>query len=167
MDKYIYLDIDGVIATDATYKAARRGPHRNDSMSNAFLIELLDPAKIAMLNTITDATGATFILSSTWRHLRSTEGLSTIALLKLAGLRADFEGTTGMDLGNRGAELMENIHLRGLGPKDYIIIDDDPTSADFLKKIGHKGGRWIQTPEKTGLSIKHVMKAINLLKDDQ
>jgi len=167
MGKYIYLDIDGVIATDATYKAARRGPHQKDPMSNAFLLQLLDPTKIEMLNTITQETGATFILSSTWRHLRSTEGWSTPALLKLAGLKADFEGMTGTDLGNRGAELMENIHLRGLGLEDYIIIDDDPTAADFLKRIGHKGSRWIQTSEKTGLAMKHVTKAINLMKDSQ
>jgi hypothetical protein len=62
---------------------------------------------------------------------------------------------------------MENIHLRGLGQEDYIIIDDDPTSADFLKRIGHKGSRWIQTSEKTGLTMKHVTKAINLMKDSQ
>ena len=159
---FIYLDIDGVLATNATYRAAyKRG---GNPRSTKFLVSLLDPKKVELLNQIVAETGAKIILSSTWRHITSVEGHTTFDILKMAGVRAEFEGATGPDYANRGLELKEDILARGLCPNSYVILDDDVCAADHLKGIGHKGNRWLQTSDAMGMSQKHVTKAVQLLR---
>jgi hypothetical protein len=173
--KFIYLDIDGVLATSSTYKAAKKkfGAIKN-SPSREFLIALLSLEHIARLNRITDQTGAKIILSSTWRLPENIGGHDAISILKDAGVLGEFIGTTGPEytpppnelwqrMFARGHELREDILRRGLQNHDYVIIDDDDSAGKFLRVIGHRGGRWIRTADSTGLLESHTTRAILLL----
>jgi hypothetical protein len=161
--KVIFLDIDGVIATNESYNRARKIWGWNQAApSRTHLLALLDRDRVALLNEITTATGADIILSSTWRNPENIGGHDAISILQEAGVAGNIIGKTPR-ASTRGAEIAAEIVNRGLGPEDYVILDDDSTSGDGLKALGHKGSRWIRTPEKTGLSPRHRDRAIELL----
>ena len=163
--RIIYLDIDGVIATTPTYNAAYRAGFKLSEKTLSGVISLLDPQKIEQFNAIIEQTGAQIILSSTWRFLPLLGDLTPIELLKKAGLKGEFIGTTSMDeeLISRGHEIADDVKRRGLKSDEYIILDDDQTAGERLKAIGHSSNRWIQTSADRGMNKKHAQKAIEML----
>jgi hypothetical protein len=166
--KFIFLDIDGVLATNRTYNLARKMPGWDeDKPSRNHLLTLLDKEKIALLNEIIQVTGAQIILCSTWRFPFNIGGHDAISILIEAGLNATFAGKTNENLGYRGKEIELEIRDRNFKAEDYIIIDDDKTVSKGLKLLGHNGSRWIQTAEATGLKPRHRDTAIKLLSDSK
>lgn len=59
MNKYIFLDIDGVLNSMDWFKENRETSDYTE----------IDPEKVKLLKEIVDKTGAEIILSSTWREL--------------------------------------------------------------------------------------------------
>jgi hypothetical protein len=165
--KTIFLDIDGVIATDKTYREAGRKFNADQRYLKERLMSLFDPDKINLLNEITDATGAQFILSSTWREFNADCGTTCIQMLREAGLKGEFIDQTRRscaELGfSRGLEIADCIIRLGLSKEDIIILDDDLATADLGRKLPGWGCRWIQTPTTRGMNQKHAKKAIQLL----
>lgn len=167
--KTILLDIDGVLNTHQSYNIAKRMPGYDlKAPSWDHLMALLSPERVVMIDEIAQATGAIIILSSTWRHPAAIGGHDAAALLAAAGLRTPISGDTGPDDYDRhdyrGLEIYRYITTNNIGPKDYIILDDDSFAGTIIhSKLGHRG-RWIRTSNKDGLTTKHRDNAIAALK---
>jgi len=164
MQKIIFLDIDGVIATPDFVK---------DGMWQ------LNPNKQKLLGEILDKTGANIVLSSSWRHetLEKTitfmESEGFLFCNKLIGvtIRAYHYMERGIHLSiPRGVEIKQwldtNIHSnngknykrKNLGVDyQYVILDDD---SDML--LEHKDN-FIKTDSLIGLTQENVEKAIEIL----
>jgi len=166
MKKYIFLDIDGVIATPE---------YTNNG------VWCLNPEKQKLLKKIIDNTGAKIVLSSSWRysslertkqHMKD-EGFLFNDILIDVTIRAYhyLEKGTKIHLSiPRGVEIKQwidaNIHSdngknwnrKKLGVDfTYVILDDD---TDML--LEHKDN-FIKTNSTKGLTINGVNKAIEIL----
>lgn len=166
MDKYIFLDIDGVIATP---KTVIKG------------LWSLTPECQDRLGKIIEATDAKIVLSSSWRHndLEQTipfmieKGFHFCGRLIGVTIRAykyvDKEQKIHLSI-PRGVEIKQwidtNIHsnngkdweYKEVGKDfNYVILDDD---SDML--LEHKDN-FIRTDSEIGLTDENVIQAIEIL----
>lgn len=166
MDKYIFLDIDGVIATPETVDEGLWG---------------LTKSKQELLGKILSETGAKIVLSSSWRHndLKSTiDYMNEKGFLfcdKLIGVTLrlykyiDREQKIHLSI-PRGLEIDQWIdtHIHSNNGKDwsrkeigkdftYVIIDDD---ADMLLE---QKDYFIMTDGMVGLTDSDVTRAVGIL----
>lgn len=165
MDKYIFLDIDGVIATDESlYEAGFWG---------------LVSSKQDLLGGILDATGAKIVLSSSWRKSTLED---TIVYMNEQGFRFGDKivGVTirayhyiqrGIHLSiPRGVEIKQWIdtHVHSDGGKNwdrkvygvdytYVILDDD---TDILLE---QKDNFIPVDSSIGLTYIQALTAIQVL----
>lgn len=178
MDRYIFLDVDGILNGDREYSMLRKAlrqagliPHKGriedlkpENARREYLLALLAPEMMDRLNRIIEATGAKIILSSTWRNPDSIWGFDAETLLREAGMQGDIIGKTPvkMSMDSRGAEIALKIQEMGLAEDQYIILDDDITTRDARKITGHKN-RWIRTSAAEGLTERHLQQALEML----
>lgn len=162
MDKYIFLDIDGVIAIPETK------------------FELATSCQ-SRLNKILSETGAKIVLSSSWRHndlersikYMDEKGFLFCNWMVGVTIRAykyiDKEQKIHLSV-PRGVEIKQWIdtHIHSDNGKDwkrkelgkdfnYLILDDD---SDML--LEHRDN-FIQTEGETGLTDEDVIRAIGIL----
>jgi len=115
MTKYIFLDIDGVVATN-----------NDDSFFNNECVYLV--SKLA------NESGATIVLSSDWRFTMSASEMSK-RIFEETGIPIDIEAITTKKIGNiedgiivdfenRGQEISEFLRDSNYGT--YVILDDLP-----------------------------------------
>ena len=166
MKKIIFLDIDGVLAIPSSIKDCTWG---------------LSDDKQWILKRILDATGASIVLTSSWRHntLEKTldhmkeEGFWFCEMITGITIRAYqyLEKGTGIHLSiPRGVEIKQwmDTHIHSEGGKNwerkelgkdytYVILDDDD---DML--LEHKDN-FIKTDEEIGLSEADAVRAIEIL----
>lgn len=167
MEKYIFLDIDGVLAVPDFTGVQKRWT--------------LNPNKQELLGRILKSTGAKIVLSSSWRlhdlektklYMESHNFLFNDYMVGIT-IRAYhyLEKGTGIHLSiPRGVEIKQwidtNIHSENghnwkkkqVGKDfNYIILDDDP---DML--LEHKN-HFIKTNSDIGLTERDVTKAIKIL----
>ena len=142
----LFLDIDGVLVN------RRSLAHASGMRAKA------DADCVAMLNRITDATGARIVVSSTWRCL----GVRRVKeLLRLWGVSGRIIGCTPV-LGSvdRGEEIQayldEYKKMRG-AVSSFVILDDDD---DML----HLAERLVQTQFAPGLTLEDADRAIAMLR---
>ena len=178
MDRFIFLDIDGVLNGDREYSALRKAlrqegliPYKGfvrdlkpEHAKKEHLLALLAPDMVNLLNRLIEATGAKIILSSTWRSPENNWGFDAEPILREAGLQGEIIGKTPrkMSMDSRGAEIALKIQEMGLAENQYIILDDDPDTRDARKLTGHKN-RWIRTSEAEGLTERHLQQALELM----
>lgn len=158
--KVIFLDIDGVIATPLACVAFGRG------------LWSIDPTLAKLIGVLCERTGATLVISSTWRHGHSWS--TFFDLFTAYGLDrhlfcdSDFWCTASSVPGNtdsRGGEInhwLEEYH-KNLNEKrepvdNYLILDDD---SDFTDEQKEK--HFIKTYYKTGITIDDFDKAVEML----
>jgi hypothetical protein len=131
----LFLDIDGVLAHFGS----------NDR---------LDPACLARLDTLVTASGATLVLTSSWRDSYGLDG--TAACLAAAGLRATLaRAVPRLPLGTRSDEI--RAYLGDYVGARFVILDDVPPDRalrDFA----------VITDDFVGLTDADVQRARNLLK---
>lgn len=164
MDKYIFLDIDGVLATPESIEDGIWG---------------LVPRCQSLFNTIITETNASIVISSSWRKHTTYD---TILYMKEKGfihydkiigstIRAYHYIEKGIHLSiPRGVEIKQwvdtNIHSingknwnRKILKKDYnyIILDDD---SDMLLE---QKDNFVQCDSIKGLTSDLVIQAINIL----
>lgn len=163
----VFLDIDGVLATNRTYKDWRVLGCPKDKPP-------LDHELVKTTNEILIEAGAQLILSSSWRFDHNYGVGGTIEQLQKAGLTAPFIGCTPLGTCRydphrlnmpcpRGYEIYQSIEDRGLDIKQIIILDDDPTAGMSPPGKPPIGGRWIRTPEATGMGPKHFRNLRKML----
>ena len=159
----VFLDIDGVLNDDASYV----GVYRNTPKTEARMLSLLLPEKVALLNRLTDALGASLVISSYWRHPEYIAGLDVKDLLRKAGVTATIVGDTGEDLdanhplrnkmswyGTPKKRYKEiDRYIKAHNVQDYLVIDDGTSVKDFPPD------RVIFT--KDGLLKEHVARFVS------
>ena len=142
---YIFLDVDGVLNTEADWK--RKVYSLNQSCVDAFcrLVKSMPDPKI--------------VLSSTWRNGIARDGRTAV---HIDDLRRALEPvyTNVLDKtavspdGSRSREI--DYYLRRNPQDSYLILDDDPT----LFEAGEKTPHLYPTDPKTGLTDIDVPKII-------
>lgn len=154
--KVIFLDIDGVLNSGQYIKAL-------DGDFDA-PINQMDPVAVARLNTITDATGAKIVVSSTWRLLFL--GKCADPLVSLQGCMRTY-GITGdvIDMtpnkrnalrNQRGKEIQWWLDNHFGQVEEYVIIDDSTDMGRLLHKL-------IRTQFEDGIQDSHVERIIEIL----
>ena len=154
MSRYIFLDIDGVLATNGTYArwyAAGGGP----------MDALLDRPRVARLDAFAREWSAGIVLSTAWRFLSPP----VAGRLQAAGLTAPIVGETPRlgrgpcSPGRRGHEISRYMLDHGIAPGSVIIFDDDETAGDALPGAPRQSHRWVRTEMVHGLTARHLRRA--------
>ena len=149
--KVVFLDIDGVIATDATYKRWRQTSKREPfGAPLSELHGLIDPVLCDRVRFITEATGAVIVVSSSWRNM--FDGAELCAFL--GAYMPTPIGCTPERI-PRGEAVQQWMEARDVAPADVVLLDDSDCAP--------MNGRRIQTPERTGIGARHVARAVKLL----
>lgn len=160
MSKYLFLDVDGVLNSEAFYTEISQNDRmlkihkENPSMPGQMIYKLsnFDPKAVERLNRIFRETECKLVVSSSWRFDSDLK-----KLFKMVGIQQEIFGITGISQTRyRGFEIQNYLDTQ----KDvlsYCILDDDcdmlPTQLDSF----------IQTDFRVGLTEDNVNKAINIL----
>lgn len=160
MNKFIFLDIDGVLNSEQFYEEKTQKERFEELRKEfeddiAFMLADIDLKAVELLNKLTDATKAKIVVSSSWR---SSSNLQDI--FNYAGIKEPISGITPyLGSRHRGSEISE--WLKDIKePYKYVILDDD---NDMLEE---QLNNFVQTDWKEGLTDKDINKAIKILSDD-
>lgn len=158
MNKFIFLDIDGVMNSNFFYSERTQDKRYNDWVKDypehiAWNACNIDPKAVSRLNRITDVTKAKIVVSSSWRSTNNLQEIFT-----LVGIKEPIYGTTPyVRSRHRGSEIQEWLNKQ-TEPYRYVILDDD---SDMLNS---QLPYFIQTDWlKWGLSDEDVEQAILIL----
>lgn len=151
--KVIFLDIDGVLNDHSV--AATRGISQYCGIQSD---------KVALLNQITDKTGAKLVISSAWRYMVHGKAMTLQGfeyMMITHGLSGEIIGLTREDekFDTRKHQILDWLINSGsyVGLNEYVILDDlDLELSDF-------GNRFIQTDGTVGLTQKEVDRAVEIL----
>lgn len=157
MERYIFLDIDGVLNTERNYKAlVREGRYWRDDYGPFF-----DPEAVANLRDIIETTHADVIITSTWKY-RGLDAMHTLWTLRempgiLLGITPEAEHD---DYCTRGMEILK--WLTDNAPENaeeyrYVIIDDSPYFLPEQMDV------LIRTSSKVGITAEDAAHAKELL----
>lgn len=149
--KYIFLDIDGPLNTG-----------RNDYLDPDRYGHHFDDMAVNNLRRIVDQTGATIVISSTWRHL---------GLERLREIWADWmmpgeiDGCTpgvwgdGRLFDTRGEEIQQWLLENTDGNYSYVVLDD----MDDSEAVEGQLECWIRVNPHCGISYEDAINAIRIL----
>lgn len=155
-ERVLFLDIDGVLATSATYRRCtcphlkqwipvdEVGWHRED--------ELLGASQVKWLNILLRLSGARLVLSTSWREQVPYARLAE--LLRMAGVETEISGYT-PPAGERRDEIAEWMREHDVAPEDVVILEDREAMGDLE-------GRTVRTTMRLGLGRRHVRRALAL-----
>jgi hypothetical protein len=183
--RVVFLDIDGVLATDRTYREVERlghvqyqsvgwGPPRKEwTRPDLLLSQEHVPAESVQALLAVCALADGFVLSSTWRNDPGLE--PTVAYLRALGVQTPCLGGTPYRLqevpctfrngyaespsryctATRGDEIHAWLRLH---PEvtHMVILDDDSELRPY-------GAYHVRTAESVGLRLRHVRKAQRIL----
>ena len=167
MDKYLFLDFDGVLNT-ANY--AKRLKWEGIDLYDEFG-PMFDPTAIANLKRIVDETGCKIVLSTTWRNEgfmrmealwkdRNLPGeLMSMTPILLCTTYQDARNGEFFSITERNAKALEiNAWLEQTGKQcSYVIIDDE--NVFFQSQQKHL----VLTNEHDGLTYEKAKLAIEIL----
>lgn len=134
MNRYLFLDIDGVLNSDKTTFAYQKIVHSNlvkhRMENNEPLNSMFDPISVLLLLQLQKALGFKIVISSTWRKHLSVQ--------QFHRLFNDYNWDTSEiiigitpELGNpRGKEIQSWLDSHAKYPYQYCILDD---SEDMLE----------------------------------
>ena len=159
--RVIFADFDGVLNSHEYMRNRAPESERGSVMG-------LDRLAVARLNRLVTEAKAEVVVSSTWRHNRSTSQLCD------ALVERGFEGTVrgrtprwihgrgGLEAAKcRGEEYPDVAGLApdyGLVVESFVILDDD-------SDMGHLADRLVKTSFEGGLLDEHVDRAIAMLRE--
>lgn len=148
----IFLDVDGVLRTDASdrYWSEVTG----EPIPQSVFDRLFSSHSIAILNEIIYITGAKVVITSTWRVQHTLEEL--IQKFKIRGFRGEIIDKTNI-IGNRGEEIQEWLDTNSVNK--YVVIDD--SVKDILIHINSK--RVVKIESNIGLNDSHFDSITDLL----
>jgi hypothetical protein len=150
--KILFLDIDGVL-NSRTYLMVcyKQGMVPDDK---------IDPDAVKRLNQITDATGASIVVSSTWRlpYVWHNNVADLRKLLKKVGITATILGATPdhQRSHGRGGEIQDWMDNCGQQIDSFVILDDDNDMGKLDKFL-------VKTTFTDGLQDVHVKAAVEIL----
>jgi hypothetical protein len=153
--KVIFLDIDGVVATNKSY-----GTHRvMEELTWGVSDVPFDEVCVKSLNKITDYTDAKIVISSSWRGSYKLDELKV--MLAREGITGDIIGVTpesGYSIA-RAEEIKMWLREHASAIESFVVLDDQP--ADIRRKFPNN---FIQTSMQMGLIPVLAEKAIEILK---
>lgn len=166
--KIVFLDIDGVF-NSAEYGRSERYLIETAGMSDAEVMLIahhthLDPESIKIFNDLIKRSGATVVLSSTWRTKYSPEEMTK--MLKDRGAEFEIKESTPVLFGKlsqripRGKEIAAYIKSLSEKPESFVILDDHDDMIHLKPFL-------IQTSMKTGITQEDVEKALKILNGDK
>lgn len=140
----LFLDFDGVLNCEASWREPRRGIHR------------IDRDKVALLTEVVATTGCKVVISSAWRGNDRCRGI-----LRDYGFRGsfhrDWRTRWNKTYGNvRGDEIADWLERNGNPP--FAIVDDDSDMLDSQQD------RFVQTTFETGLTRDHADRLVAILR---
>lgn len=170
MDKFVFLDFDGMLNT-ARYH--RMLCHSGRTTTDEFGA-LFDPKAVANLQTILERSEAKLVITSSWR-MEGLDGIRDlwrsrilpgqivdITPFYLYGVfrqSLDDEPFAGIALGCRGMEIAEWLARNGEPRTPYVILDDED---DMLLS---QADRFIRIDAEVGITADDARRAIELLQD--
>ena len=136
MNKYIFLDVDGVMNHETWYKSVN---YKEGVTTEEYEKSQFCNWTVEILNNLTDKTGAKIVVSSSWRKGKSIDELKK--LFESVGITGEVVGKTpvlyftGLDNYNcsvpRGNEIKawletsKDLHGQKMSEIKYVIFDDD------------------------------------------
>lgn len=160
MDKFIFLDIDGVLNSEQFYEEKTQKERFEELRKEfeddiAYMLANIDLKAVELLNKLTDATKAKIVVTSSWRACFDLQDI-----FNYAGIKEPISGITPyLDSRHRGREISE--WLKDIKkPYKYVILDDD---NDMLEE---QLNNFVQADWREGLTDKDISKAIKILSDD-
>lgn len=152
MSAAIFLDIDGVLATRATYHAYRVKHGGNPACVTS---KLLCPRRVGLLETIRSATGARIVLSTSWAMQAPVESIAAwLSGLGLCGL-GDIDVTPRKMSSYRINEIRWWLEAHPEVDR-FLILEDE---WDMHELEAHT----IRTTWERGLLSEHVARGIEIL----
>lgn len=156
--KIIFLDMDGVLNSQRYLQSV-------GGMDG----QTIDRGAVALLDKIIDSTGASVVISSSWRHMWHWQQMREI--LRAHGLRnfdaiIDQTPDSGEPWAARGQEVQEWLDLererRVVSPESvpvsgYVILDDN--DGFTTEQLPH----FVRTDANVGLTPRDAIKAISIL----
>ncbi len=166
MNKYLFVDIDGVLNNEEDivflHETTEKEDRSEEYTRRGFGISTpFSDRNVNNLKHILEETGADVVLSSTWR--RSEDGREAFqSLLESIGYFHRFMGCTPVkyydsDWG-RGREITEWLEKHATGEYNYAILDDD---CDM--NWGNCMEHFIHINGQVGLTYRDRYKAIEIL----
>lgn len=156
--KIIFLDIDGVLISQRTYRWWREAHITPEETLNT-----VDPYHVKFLNKIVEKSGAKVVITSTWRTSRTFTEIQKI--FEKSGFTGEVVGCTPRDWHRwREREIFAWMEEHGM-PDEYVVIDDDV--HDLHQFIDLERFVWIGRTENgrmLGLQEEHVDPALRILK---
>ena len=150
--KIIFLDMDGVINPMNEYYEHLEAT-KGEFGLGADRLRYVNPRCSALLNEITDKTGAKLVLSSCWRVGRDLDELQAEFIRK--GITGELIGKTPRTGERRGVEIQywldDNPEV-----SQFIILDDDSDMEHLMSHL-------VRTDTEEGLTRKETDEAIRRL----
>jgi len=171
MNKYLFLDIDGVLNHDEWFESDDYRHHRQN-----WRVSMFDPKCVERVNRILSETGAKLVVSSSWRSMSDLK-----EIFEGVGLPTEFDVTPHADMIYSKNEYHEDseVFWRGSEIKyylerhphsSYVILDDDCDMLDaqlpyFINTCGDRIYRreLYLNNQGSGLTDRCVEQAINIL----
>ena len=154
MDRYIFLDFDGVMNTERSYKAfVAAGEPWRDNYGPFF-----DSEAVENLRHRVEATAADIVITSTWKY-KGLDAMHTLwTLREMPGILLGVTPEASIDdYCTRGMEILKWLSQNGHDESDnfrYVILDD---SSFFLPE---QMPYLIKTSSSVGLTQEDAEKAI-------
>ena len=133
MNKYIFLDIDGVLNSNDYFSSLEHMKRMNKLLEMEFNpsiahgVSSIDPVAVKNLNQLVENTGAKIVVSSTWRFSPNLP-----EVFKISGIEAPiFSITPSSQSRIRGEEIQVWLDKKAESPYSYVILDDD---SDMLRE---------------------------------
>ena len=144
LDKFILLDIDGVLTSDAFTRQCKT----EKIPPNTFGLDWFDPQCVKMLRRVIDKTGACIVLASSWRDLGFDRLSKVWSDNNLPGILA---GTTPEWILMKKDAILEWIERHP--DEKYVIIDDSDLRLQ----------NQVRTNPATGMTAADAEQAIQIL----
>lgn len=140
LNTIVFLDIDGVLNNESSIGLPALG---------------LDKRCLERLNKLLEKTGASIVITSSWRLSHSLARLqSSLSEYGLKYPERIIGATPHLPSKPRGEEIQ--LWLRQMDVKAFVIFDDYSDMAPF-------NDRFVHTTFETGLNDEHVKKAYDII----
>lgn len=167
MNRYIFLDFDGVLNSIRTVVADQKVGN-SSSVQRAILLSHeietgFDPIAVSLIHRLATVTSAKIVISSSWRYTFSLAAVRTMFSSSFDRWENAGELIIGMtprsDKGRRGTEIDMWLADHAEEPYEYVIIDD---SSDMT--ADQKEKHFVQTDEREGFLYRDYMRCLEVLK---
>lgn len=156
MNRYLFLDIDGVLNSQRTVFAYNKIVHSNLVKyridSNEPLASMFDPISVGLLKLAQEMLGFKIVISSTWKHHLSVDEFHLIFADYGWDTKDIIIGKTGSEPVIRGKQIKQWMDSYAKYPSEYCILDDSTDMMVAQEKF------FVQTNINDGLDWEAFLK---------